>query len=106
MDDLCNTGNLPLAHPKLFYQRLKAAVVAAMSESLGNIHIEWDCIRQGTGVVAENEACLRIDVTSDQPCGGNAVDSRPRPGHPGSPPVLLGFAFSCARPLLGFVQSR
>src|SRR5436190_21275549 len=89
MNDLGNSGYGAIADREPADQRLEGAAVAFVSEA-GAEHVEGQRITRAGGVADESKPCLRIDESSDQPCGGHSIHARPRPSDPETAIVMGG----------------
>jgi hypothetical protein len=67
VNHLRNLPDLRIANGKMFAERLKRAVVPAVSESLRAKHVEWYGVRVVGWIVTEDKSRFGINESADQP---------------------------------------
>src|SRR5262245_23459130 len=84
VDDLGDELHAPVLEPEPPDQRLERAVLAVVAE-VGAQHVERNSLARGVRGVGERERRVGIAEALDEPRRGDAVDVRPRAGHPRAP---------------------
>ena len=98
VNDLSDQANLLVADVKLFGERFKRAIVAAMSEPFLVEHVVGHRARRHAAFGREGKPRLPVDKTVNQPGGRAAVDTGPWPRHPSSALVVLWIDLAASGP--------